>query len=151
MNSMKIFILITAVGFLVIAFLLFFTSTNTKSTENTPKLIVVPSSQKVGSDANQLEVKVSTNVNKEFYFTDEKGVVLFEGKKLILTPGKKEIQPDLVFQVIYDENARWKIELESNEYFIDEALNQFEEGALYPISDEALKPSNPLILSKTQK
>jgi len=151
MNSMKIFILITAVVFLVIAFLLFFTSRNTKSTENTPKLIVVPSSQKVGSDENQLEVKVSANVNKEFYFTDEKGVVLFEGKKLILTPGKKEIQPDLVFQVIYDENARWKIELESNEYFIDDALNHFEEGALYPISDESLKPSNPLILSKTQK
>jgi len=147
---MKIFILITAVVFLVIAFLLFSISTNTKSTENTPK-IIVPPSQKVGSDANQLEVKVSTNANKEFYFTDEKGAVLFEGEKLILTPGKSEVLPDLVFQVIYDENARWKIELESKEYFIDDALNHFEEGALYPISDESLKSSNPLILSRIQK
>ena len=143
-KKMKIFLIlltiIVLVGFLVL--LISSPSDNNipRPLENKPKdTLVIP------------EKTIVASGKKEFYFTDEKGNKLFADKKLILTPGPVEIHKDLMFQVVSDDNGRWKLELESKEYFLDEALNNFEEGALYPISDESLKNSNPLILSKTQK
>lgn len=140
---MKVLILLLSSVAIVVAVVML------KSTPNDPSSIQPLENKPIGNPA-QSETIVKSD-HKNFYFTDEKGGALFDGKKLILTPGKVEVHKDLVFQVVSDDNGRWKIELESKEFFIDDALNNFEEGALYPISDESLKISNPLILSKIQK
>lgn len=141
---MKVLILLLSSVAIVVAVVML------KSTPNDVPSSIQPLEYKPISNPAQSETTVKSD-HKNFYFTDEKGGALFDGKKLILTPGKVEVHKDLVFQVVSDDNGRWKIELESKEFFIDDALNNFEEGALYPISDESLKISNPLILSKIQK
>lgn len=141
---MKVLILLLSSVVIIIAVVML------KSTPNDVQISKQPLENKPIGNPTQSETTLKTG-HKDFYFTDEKGIALFDGKKLILTPGKVEVHKDLVFQVVSDDNGRWKIDLESKEFFIDDALNNFEEGALYPISDESLKNSNPLILSKIQK
>lgn len=93
---------------------------------------------------------VAVSKIKEISFVDEKGVALFGGKKAPLKAGQVEFAKDAIFTLVTDENGRWKIELESKIYSIDEALNHFDEGNLYPISEESLKELNAIILSKVK-
>ena len=94
------------------------------------------------------KVDQKVDAKKEFTFTDEKGSALFNGKKIQLVAGQIELEKDVVFQIVTDDNGRWKIELTSKDYMIAESNSFIEEGNLYPINEESLKNQNTLILTK---
>ena len=94
------------------------------------------------------KVDQKVDAKKEFTFTDEKGAVLFNGKKIQLVAGQIELEKDVVFQLVTDDNGRWKIELTSKDYMIAESNSFIEDGNLYPINEESLKNQNTLILTK---
>ena len=112
-------------------------------TENTT--IAISTNTKV-----MTESKPSTSHKKEFNFVDEKGQVLFSGKKISLKAGAVEVTKDVNLQFVTDDNGRWKIEFSSKEYSLVESNPLFEEGNLYPINEESLKELNTLILSKVK-
>jgi hypothetical protein len=107
-------------------------------------------SEKTQSNETVKVAKVDQKVElkKEFTFTDEKGSVLFNGKKIKLDAGQIELEKDVVFQLVTDDNGRWKIELTSKDYMIAESNSFIEENNLYPINEESLKNLNTLILTK---
>lgn len=87
---------------------------------------------------------------KELTFIDEKESPLFGGKKLLLIAGQVELEKGIVFQLVTDDNGRWKLELTAKDYAIAENNSLFEEGNLYPINFESLKDLNTIILTKVQ-
>lgn len=146
-DSMKV--LLAVVAFFCLAIVVFL-SLSKSVPENLPSSEIKKELAKPGESTPPL-VKFKNAKSKELNFTDEKGTSLFNGKKILLIPGKIEIENGVEFQLVTDDNGRWKIELTSNDYAFGESNSIFEEDNLYPINGESLKELTTIILTKTEK
>lgn len=143
---MKTFIIVIILAAIAIGVLL-----NFSSQEKEPKPPIDAKTNSKTSEPTNTKPPVQKMPKiKELTFVDDKGAPLFGGKKLLLIAGQVELEKGIVFQLVTDDNGRWKLELTAKDYAIAENNPLFEEGNLYPINAETLKDLNTIVLTKVQ-
>jgi hypothetical protein len=114
--------------------------------KNADSPVVINDKQLVESEPEEGKKE---RIKKRFSFVDEKGADLFNGKTIGFSEESiEELATGISLKFIEEWNKNWRIELTSEDYFIDESLNSIFKKNQFTFEEISLQENNKIILSR---